>query len=71
MLKEKTWIHLWGETYIPKKNLLVVIGIFIALSFSSIFLNYYVPSVSVSSFVIMWVFVALFVIVARKDGTLH
>ena len=70
MPKEKTWIHLWGETYVPKKNLLVVIGIFIALSFSYIFLNYNVNS-SVTSFVIMWVFVALFIIVARKNGMQH
>jgi hypothetical protein len=71
MPKEKTWTHLWGQTHIPRKNLLVVIGIFIALSFFSIFLNDYEPLISLSSFAIIWVFVALFIIVARKDGVLH
>jgi hypothetical protein len=70
MNKEKLWIHLWGQTFIPKTNLLVVLGIMISMSFVAVFTMYntYVSSLS---FLLMLAFMVLFIIVARRPGLQH
>jgi flagellar biosynthesis protein FliQ len=66
MAKQRKWIHLWGDTYIPKMALLIIIGLLIALFFSYTFINE-----SVLSFILMWIMVAFFIIIARREGIEH
>ena len=66
MAKQRKWIHLWGDTYIPKMNLLIVIGLLIALFFSYAFIIE-----SFLSFILMLIMVAFFIIIARKEGIEH
>jgi type III secretory pathway component EscS len=66
MAKQRKWIHLWGNTFIPKMNLLIVVGILIALFFSYSFIIE-----SVLSFILMLIMVAIFVVIARKEGIEH
>jgi flagellar biosynthesis protein FliQ len=66
MAKQRKWIHLWGDTYIPKMSLLIVIGLLIALFFSYTFIIE-----SVLSFILMWIMVAFFIIIARREGIEH
>ena len=65
MSKKRTWIHLWGDTYIPKTNLLIVIGLLTAIFFISIFEAQQDLTPALIFLVIM---IVLFIIVARKEG---
>lgn len=65
MEKKKSWIHLWGDTYIPKTNLLIALGLLIALFFVMSFFD------DITSFILAWIFIVLFIIFARMKGTLH
>ncbi len=66
MAKQRKWIHLWGDTYIPKMALLIIIGLLIALFFSFTFIIE-----SVLSFILMLIMVAFFIIIARREGIEH
>jgi uncharacterized protein YacL len=66
MAKQRKWIHLWGDTYIPKMNILIIIGLLIAL-----FLSFALTLDSSLSIILMLIMVAFFIIIARKEGIEH
>ncbi len=65
MSKKRAWIHLWGDTYIPKTYLLIGIGLLIVYFFILIFeaLQDLTPAL-----IFLVIMIVIFIIVARKEG---